>query len=237
MASPSSRTAQLAWFLAALLTTAMPAICADKRPENPAATDELTRMNCGARIECITPDGLPGHVSKLPAPDPGAAALIMEDDTVTCLLQEGETAFVVELPKARLLDRLTFLNENARARGELKIAVANERLKADSTDWVEVEGVVPFSHKRLFGVSLIGIEAKFIRLSFRVEKPGRIEAYPKAARDQAETADATVQEEQTFATSALEDAVNSKFANLHARESVLLTANAASVGPLSPSPR
>ncbi|HEY2124423.1 MAG TPA: hypothetical protein VGG94_03070 [Chthoniobacterales bacterium] len=221
---------------AGLLTVAMPAIGANNGAESPAATDELTMMNSGARIECITPDGQTGHVSKLPSPDPDAAALIMEDDTVTCLLQEGETAFVVELPQSRLLDRLTFLNENARARGELKIAVSNERLKIDSTNWVEVEGVVPFSHKRLFGVSLIGIEAKFIRLSFRVEKPGRIEAFPKAARDPAETAAASVEDEQTFATPALEE-LNSKFATPHSRESVLLTANAASVGPLSPSPR
>jgi hypothetical protein len=237
MGSSRSRTLKLACLLAVALATAVPATRADSRPESPAAGDDLTQMNSGARIECTTPDGQTGHVSKLPAPDPGAAALMMEDDTVTCLLQEGETAFVVELPKSRLLDRLTFLNENARARGELKIAVSNERLKADSTNWVEVEGVVPFSHKRLFGVSLIGIEAKFIRLSFRVEKPGRIEAFPKAARDPAETAAASVEDEQTFAASILEDVLNSKLAKLHARESVLLTANAASVGPLSPSPR
>jgi hypothetical protein len=237
MGFPLSCTVKSALSLAVALATAAPAIYAESRPEGPVATDELTRMNSGARIECITPDGQTGHVAKLPAPDPGAAVLIMEDDTVTCLLQEGETAFVVELPTSRLLDRLTFLNENAHARGELKIAVSNERLKAESTNWVEVEGVVPFSHKRLFGVSLIGIEAKFIRLSFRVEKPGRIEAFPKAARDPAETTAATVEDEQIFATSALEDALNSKFAKLHARESVRLTASAASVGPLSPSPR
>src|SRR4051794_39136645 len=69
------------------------------------------QMNNGARIECVTPDGQTNRVSKLPEGDTSAVALIMEDDTVSCVLQEGETNFVVELPRARLLDRLTFLNE------------------------------------------------------------------------------------------------------------------------------
>src|SRR4029077_18972421 len=134
------------------------------------------RMNCGAQIECTTPDGHPAQVSRLPNPDLSAAALIMDDDTVTCLLQEGETTFVMELPSTAVLDRFTFLNENAAARGELRIAVSNQRLPANSSNWREVEGIVPFAHKRLFGVSLLGIEARFVRLSFHVEKEGRIAA-------------------------------------------------------------
>jgi hypothetical protein len=186
-------------------------------------------MNCGARIECVTPNGQAGQVSKLSSPDPGAAALIMEDDTVTCLLQEGRTDFVVELPKEKLLDRLTFLNENAVARGELKIAVANEKLRANSPDWVQVEGIIPFSHKRLFGVSLIGIEARFVRLSFEVEKQGqgRMAMKPVAT---------TMPVNFSFETSALSDVIDSKFAPGHQRKAVLLGANeAASVGPLSAS--
>ena len=53
----------------------------------------VSRMNCGAQIECVTPDGHLGRISRLPVQDPTATALIMEDDTVTCLLQEGETNF------------------------------------------------------------------------------------------------------------------------------------------------
>src|SRR5450755_4200514 len=102
-------------------------VLADDQSGSSAPNASVTQMNCGAKIECITPDGQNNPVAKLPAIDPSAAALIMEDDTVSCVLQEGETNFVVELPKARLLDRLTFLNENAMARGELKIAVSNNR--------------------------------------------------------------------------------------------------------------
>ena len=161
-------------------------------------------------------------------------ALIMEDDTVTCVLQEGETNFVIEMPRTAVLDRFTFLNENGRARGELKIAVSNQRLRADSPDWVPVEGVVPFARKRLFGVSLLGIDARFVRLSFHVEKQGPIAA--QSSNDRKHAGPVTekaqpVQISHEFQASAMHDALNSRFATRLARETVLLTS--ASVGPLS----
>ncbi len=195
----------------------------------PATT---AQMNCGARVECITPDGQAGPVAKLPDSEPGAAALIMEDDTITCLLQEGRTDFVVELPKASQIDRLTFLNENARARGELKIAISNERLKANSNEWIEVEGIVPFSHKRLFGVSLVGVEARFVRLSFQVEKAGQAAISGRLFASPSVTVAASFPATPSFNASALQEALNSRFAKLYPRE-LFLTANAISVGPLS----
>jgi hypothetical protein len=200
------------------------------------AADKLVQMNCGARIECITPDGQAGRVAKLG--EAGAVtAQISSDDTVTCLLQEGRTDFVVELPKAGTLDRLTFVNENSLARGELKIAVSDERLRADSKGWVEVEGIVPFSHKRLFGVSLIGIEAKFVRLSFQVEKEGRIGTLKSSQDNVAGMTPATAEKEEPFSEAALQPAMDSRFAIEHGRDRLLLTANASSVQPLSPGAR
>jgi hypothetical protein len=207
--------------------------CADNRNESVPSNTGMTQMNCGAKIECITPDGQSNRVSRLPAVDPSAAALIMEDDTVSCMLQEGETNFVVELPKARLLDRLTFLNENARARGELKISVSNTRLKPESAGWLEVEGVVPFSHKRLFGVSLMGIEARFVRLSFRVEKAGRVAAFANESQNQTQLAPAEAPIKDAFTTPALQQALDSPLAVRQTRERVLLTAANDSVGPIS----
>jgi hypothetical protein len=227
MAPTPSAIAQTTWLVAGMIALTTGGLAANPRPDGAP----------GVHIECVTPDGQAGHVSRLAAVNPGAAALIMEDDTVTCLLQEGETNFVIELPKARLLDRLTFLNENAVARGELKIAVSNQRLKADSDGWLEVEGIVPFTHKRLFGVSLVGIEAKFIRLSFRVEKAGRIAAFSSEANEPAEKDPVTAPTEKPFSVSALEEALDSKFAALPARDTVLLAAGAASVAPLSSAPR
>jgi hypothetical protein len=198
--------------------------------------EALNQMNSGARIECVTPDGHAGQVSKLATAEPGTAALIAEDDTVTCLLQEGQTDFVVELPKVPVTDRLTFLNENAVARGELKIAVSNKRLRPDSPAWIEVDGIVPFSHKRLFGVSLLGIEARFVRLSFRVEKAGRITPVTASGKEEALHNPATALNETPFDASGLNDALNSKIATVHGREGILLSANADSVAPLTAAP-
>src|SRR3982751_5782843 len=76
----------------ALLSGADPGLGRQNSP------DAISRMNCGAQIECVTPDGQFGRISRLPVRDPRAAALIMKVDTVTCVLQEGETNFVIELP-------------------------------------------------------------------------------------------------------------------------------------------
>jgi hypothetical protein len=165
----------------------------------------------------------------------------MDDDTVTCLLQEGDTNFVIELPQTALPDRFTFLNENAAARGELRISVSNHRLPTNSPEWTEVEGIVPFAHKRLFGVSLLGIEAKFVRLSFHVEKQSRV-ATLGTCSEKMSTAFAdrdlgAVQPGKRFQASGLEDALNSKFATLHARAgTILLTSNSTSVAPLPSAP-
>lgn len=101
-------------------------------------------------------------------------ALMIEEDTLQCALQEGRTAFVIKLANPSLLDRLTFENENAAAAGQLKIFVSNDRLPADSPQWVEVDGAIAFSHKRLFSLSMVGVEARYVKLSFEVEKAGRI---------------------------------------------------------------
>jgi hypothetical protein len=237
--SPRGAAVYLAGLVA--LLGLQPIFAASERSSQTDSTDQTktpARMNCGAQIECTTPDGRAAQVARVPSQDTSAAALIMDDDTVTCLLQEGETNFVVELPRAALLDRLTFLNENATARGELRIAVSNQRLAANSPEWREVEGIVPFAHKRLFGVSLLGIEARFVRLSFHVEKEGRIAAlavYGEKSREaSADRAVIAAKISDMFRASGLDAALNSTFANLHAPErTLLLTANSESVGPLS----
>jgi hypothetical protein len=193
------------------------------------------RMNCGAQIECVTPDGHAGQVARLATHDPAAIALIAEDDTVTCLLQAGETNFVIELPQKAVPDRFTFLNENA-AHGELKIAVSNQRLPANSRGWIEVEGVIPFSHKRLFGISLLGVEAKFVRLSFHVEKEGRIAVAARAGRGSTESSHEISEPGQRrprFQGSDFEAALDSRFAALHSRGGeIVLNASSLSVAPL-----
>src|SRR5437762_1989369 len=90
-------------------------------------------------------------------------------DTISCSLPEGDTTFIVSLVRSSPLDRFTFINENATARGELRIAVSNEKLSADSDKWTLVDGATSFNCKRLFSVSVLGVEAKYVRLTFHVE--------------------------------------------------------------------
>ncbi|MFN2477061.1 MAG: hypothetical protein ABR526_12070 [Chthoniobacterales bacterium] len=100
----------------------------------------------------------------------------MDGDTLSCPLQEGQTTFIITLPGTTVVDRFTFLNEAAAARGEFKIAVSNDMLAATSPKWTEVDGGIAITDKRLFSVSMVGIEARYVRLSFNVEKGGRITA-------------------------------------------------------------
>jgi hypothetical protein len=137
------------------------------------AAKNLARMICGEKVDCITPDG---RLVAVPSADKknSSAAAIMDDDTLSCPLQEGETTFIISFPKTSPLGRFTFVNENAGVQGEMRIAVSNYRLPADSSKWTEVSGKTEFSHKRLFNLSMVGVEARYVKLSFHVEKGGHI---------------------------------------------------------------
>ena len=125
------------------------------------------------QIEYIAPDGQFSSLKAANANAQKSSASFVDRDTISCTLREGETTFIIELPNNSSSDRFTFLNENAAACGELRIAVSDSALPADSPKWTEVDGIVPFAHKRLFKLSILGVETKFVRLSFKVE--GRTE--------------------------------------------------------------
>src|SRR5438105_14198083 len=168
-----------------------------------------------AQIEYITPDGQfsPVNAARL-APRAQAAAFV-DNDTVSCVLREGETTFIIELPKNSPRDRFTFLNENAAACGELRIAVSNSPLPVNSSKWTQVDGIVPFAHKRLFKLSMLGVDTKFVRLSFTVDGQ-----HQDSARIS-----------NPFGSSVLATAINSNFNKLQERGLDLSLANA-SVAPL-----
>ena len=167
--------------------------------EPPQSADGLQ-----TKIECLLPDGQTSAISHPHDVDPRSAASIIDDATVSCPLREGETTFVIELPKNANRDRLTFINENAAASGELKIAVSDSHLAATSPKWSEVDGIIPFSHKRLFNLSLLGIETRFVRLSFHVDSAdSKVAGSPKVS----------------FQSSALASAINSHFVKVHSQQS------------------
>ena len=113
----------------------------------------------GPAIECLLPDGQISTILRS----------ANDEAMVSCPLRAGETTFIIPLAANAKRDRLTFVNENAAATGQLKIAVSDSRLPVTSSKWTPVEGTTPFFHKRFFNVSLLGIETKFVRLSFRVD--------------------------------------------------------------------
>src|SRR5438874_10002480 len=152
-----------------------------------------------AQIEYITPDGQFSPVNAARLPPHAPAAAFVDNDTVSCVLREGETTFIIELPKNSPRDRFTFLNENAEACGELRIAVSDSPLPADSPKWTEVDGIVPFAHKRLFKLSILGVETKFVRLSFKVDGERQNSARVS----------------NPFRNSALTAAINSNLTRLH----------------------
>jgi hypothetical protein len=153
-----------------------------------STTDAEPATDPAAQVECITPDG---QVLPLVSGESNPAAALKDDGTIHCPLRAGETVFIIALPSPGMLDRLKFVNENADASGELKIAVSNSRLPADSPGWTAVEGAIPFVHKRLFKLSMLGVEARYVRLLFRVDKPDTINGVsidPRALRQAASLA-------------------------------------------------
>lgn len=229
----------LATSLCALLcATAVSALAADEAND----AKNLARMNVGAQIECITPDGRQTEVATANDANQGAAALIMDDDTLSCPLQEGRTTFVIKLPTTSMLDRFTFINENAAAAGELKISVSNYQLPAASEKWVDVDGQITFSRKRLFNLSMVGVEARYVKLAFNVQKGGRIaalglyggqslESFSRrnlhVIRDGTGGADGMIRVSNRAARAALEDSLNFDFANVYARARVVYASSGA----------
>jgi hypothetical protein len=139
-----------------------------------APTQASEEKNNAGQIECITPDGRLTPVFNARTPNPDTPALLMAENAISCDLREGDTVFIIPVPKTALLDRFTFVNQNAAACGEFNIAISDSRLSPKSADWVQVDGIVPFAHKRLFNLSLLGTGAKYVRLSFHVEKASQL---------------------------------------------------------------
>ncbi len=130
-------------------------------------TSNDTRNVAQTNVECIAPDGqdTPAALNSQSEKN----ILTLDNNTVSCSLREGDTTFIISLVRSSPLDRFTFINENTAVRGELRLAVSNEKLSADSDKWTPVDGAVSFKRKRLFNVSMLGVEAKYVRLTFHVE--------------------------------------------------------------------
>lgn len=141
------------------------------------------------QVDCLTPEGRLLVVPRSGKSNPSEAGVILNHNTLSCPLQEGETTFIIAFPKTSPLDQFTFLNQNAAAKGEMKIAVSNSRLPFDSPKWIEVSGKTAFTHKRRFTLSMVGVEARYLKISFRVEKRNDVAMTECASPDSANRLD------------------------------------------------
>lgn len=203
-------------FLAVLVNSAF----AGSDFSNPAKN--LARMNCGATIEV---SGASEKLVSVADKEAGVRALLLDDDTLNYPLPEGDTTFILTLSRTSTLDRFTFVNENAAAVGEMTVAVSNYRLPAQSRKWNEVNGGTPFTGKRLFDLSLLGTEARYVKLSFHVSEAGSIAALglygEQSLQKFAARQRGVIRVTNSAATRRLEDMLNFNFANLYAHARIV----------------
>src|SRR2546423_1052649 len=187
---------------------------------NPAKN--LARMNCGTTINLI---GSNGRVVAVTNKDSSPTALLFDDDTLDYPLPDGDTVFVLSFPRTAMLDRFTFVNENGSAAGEIRVAVSNYRLPAQSGKWIEVNGSTSFTDKRLFDLSLAGTEARYVKLSFHVTKGGNVAGLglygAQSLQKFAARQRGAIRVTNSAATRRLEDMLNFNFANLYANARIV----------------
>ncbi|MEO8440377.1 MAG: hypothetical protein ABI540_09165 [Spartobacteria bacterium] len=95
-------------------------------------------------------------------------------------------SFVIRLTDTSPDRSFTFVTETAATEGQLNIAVSDRRLGLDSPKWRAVEGEVRFRQKRRFTLSLVGVEANYVRLTFQLKsQESRVEHERSGARSAA----------------------------------------------------
>jgi len=200
---------------------------AGEKTYNPAKN--LARMNCGAQIDWVSPAGHGATAPIVGEQNQSPTALVWDDNTLSCPLPVGDTTFIVTLPKITLLDRFAFINENAAARGEFQLAVSNYRLSPNDSRWIAVEGSKRLTGNRDFNLSILGVEARYVKLSFHIEKEGRLAGLglygEPTLQGFADQHDPNLQSSYLLASTRPrtrpEDTLNFNFANLYARAHVV----------------
>jgi hypothetical protein len=216
------------------------------RGSEPTATDEgcnraknLARINCGAKINLVAAKHSLAPVSVTGDKNLSPTALLLDDSTLSCPLPRGNTTYVVGLPGIALLDRVAFINQNAAAQGELELSVSNYQLAQNDSKWIAVDKSARFTGKQLFNLSMVGVEAKYVKLSFHVTKEGRLaglalygqKTLENFAQEQ-DQPDVRSRRAYEVASTKLntrpEDTLNFNFANVYARARVVYVSS----GPL-----
>lgn len=185
----------------------------------------LARLNCGAHIDRILPEGRVVTVPIASDANDNPAALVLDDNTLSCPLAVGENTFIVALPHISVLERFAFINQNGVGQGEFELAVSNYRVGSNDPKWATVQASTRFGGQRLLSISIPGVEAKYVRLSFHVRKEGRLAGVALyGSRTLANFAERHVLRAQTaYSLGAMklvthrEDTLNFNYANQYAR--------------------
>jgi hypothetical protein len=98
------------------------------------------------------------------------AALISGQPSVGYALTDGRTDLVLSLSKIENIDVVSFLNNSAS--GTVTIATSNSKLAAGSVQWHEI--AKQDLTATLTKIKLGPTEAKYVKFTFNVTKPGRI---------------------------------------------------------------
>ena len=107
-------------------------------------------------------------------PPSADTCLTTADAPLNYALPQGTSSFVIRLANPEAKRCFTFVNENSVADGRLSIAVSDRQLAAESPLWSTVAGTISFRHKRRFALSLVGVDANYVRLTFDVDDRQKI---------------------------------------------------------------
>lgn len=132
---------------------------------------DLARGSLGATLQIRTPKGGQATASEKEG-NRSAQALISDDAALSYPLAQGTTSMILALRKADVLSRLNFINYGAG--GKLTISASATRLPFDSADWRPVAKGQAFDGSKVVGCDLGSLDARYVKLDFDTQVPGRI---------------------------------------------------------------
>ncbi len=142
----------------------------------PAYPENLARYHFGADVEAA-PHSNPIASLQLSVNSEdnnvAEAALLCDDPTVGYALTNGKTTLVVSLSRIENIDSISFLNSGAK--GEVEIATSDAKLPAQSAQWHQVSRQEIESN--MVQAKIGPSDAKYLRLTFNMNEPGRIAAF------------------------------------------------------------
>ena len=145
-------------------------------PGGANSAKNLARLNCGAHIERVLPGGRVDTFASADSATNSPGALMLDDNTLSCPLAVGDNTFIISLPRTSVLQRCAFVDRNSLAQGEFELAVSNYRLGSSDSGWKKVLQPTVFGKESIINVSMLGVEARYVRLTFHIKKEGHISA-------------------------------------------------------------